>query len=1443
MPGGIGNRTLGLGSSVPTASAPVVPENVGATSSVAEKALNVAATLVNDLMAAAIVGQESTSSTTSTTTPVPTSSFISTAMISTLPPIDELPPVPTQHASVFIYGFCLVMVMTATILGNLLVIISVLRFKALHSAINFLILGLAMADLFVALFVMPYAVYVYVQGGYWFLGPLMCDVYSASDVACSTASILLLAVISFDRYRAVSRPIQYSRQSQNIRRVVVILIAIWLISLALASPIVLGVNYRPPDASPYECRFYNPEFSIGSSIVSFVIPCFIVLFVYIRIMVALRKRERAAKMRRVANTKETNKVGDMTADDNDAGQIVAAPGKLNDRFGYSATARLKWTVEKAYESLDEIAALLRAVNVLMLALPTIQQRMRRFDRHQRAVHEAGDSFGRAFLLQSIYVGLGGGKNKASNSVPARSSVPAISSSTLMPISPTNTRTRRASRAISPASITSATHALTSAFIDGSTPLVVGDSVSNNENGEVPTSGRKCRFSNVEVNEYEVEIDSEDESLESEYSEDEDEELYTSEEDDDFDLLDHRPNSARTFMARVGCGITNAVSVIGARPRLSLAEPSLKRFVPSRKFGVDQAPRSARGSFLGQSTPQALGLSSLMPLLASHESFRRCSDTISQNIRSNSTAGCDTSRSAPTAPSSSFAAENGQLYSGRSQGLLRPFSTSPTSNRFALPSAPRTSPAVLDPESIENLMEDEELKSPTEVFTFSATLSPSATARSELSFPSDRVEANRSDELILNVANIANQTQFVLDSKHSTQNFVLPPAATTTTTLGATTSTPLVSPTTPPPPSLDEQSMASERPSSTARRCRAHRERIWAARERFFRNATDPVLHDHSPLMLRRFVLDVSNDPPRNGRRRKRNVARKSPSAPDLGLAKAKGQHGTHLRARRIATIAADEHDVASSSPMSSSGSLSENLHVITNDFASEAPTSISRKSSELDSANYNHTNESEHPIKSKPSSARDKKSPSVLRNSVRRFKSFHVSPRALVLPSVDVSKATDLFRNISRRSPRLFRPSPTPMSVASFGSAPVQKNMSYTDDMIDNEKAFHGVVRRQSDSITTIVSPKRRNNSMIVHSLSSKPKNEPRQSAPTIVSNVITSRRHPGALTSSTLGELGEELDYVDIDSMHDSQDVRIINRLRQRSPVPYSEETTSSATDVNFTSPLQSIALPPIADENHHALETDDFDANRPFTSTNLPPSALVIRNSTANLTDAIPRKSSRTNGRNANRDDASSPSVTFKIPGSDVRPFRRLSSATNVLETSKLLDRPTISTSQSTMPISDAVSPKTSKASLPGRSFSQKTSVHSNGEVKPPEHSSDFSTSQSQGTTTGAAGRSTPMPPKNLESKLKMVKRAINRKESSLKRKVSFLVCWVPFFALNILNAVCVKFDEPACQVGFGPFFYATCFMNPVIYTIFNTEFRRAFKSLILGRSNARRSRARHV
>lgn len=66
-------------------------------------------------------------------------------------------------------------------------------------------------------------------------------------------------------------------------------------------------------------------------------------------------------------------------------------------------------------------------------------------------------------------------------------------------------------------------------------------------------------------------------------------------------------------------------------------------------------------------------------------------------------------------------------------------------------------------------------------------------------------------------------------------------------------------------------------------------------------------------------------------------------------------------------------------------------------------------------------------------------------------------------------------------------------------------------------------------------------------------------------------------------------------------------------------------------------------------------------------------------------------------------------------------------------------------------------------------------------------------------------------------------------------FLICWVPFFTCNILEAVCIKLESDSCRPGNMLFNLTTwlgyinsCF-NPFIYTIFNLKFRKAFKKLL--------------
>ncbi|XP_045773792.1 dopamine D2-like receptor [Maniola jurtina] len=174
-----------------------------------------------------------------------------------------------------------------TLFGNVLVIISVARERSLQTATNYFIVSLAVADLLVAVVVMPFGVY-YLFNGVWGLPPVVCDCYIAIDVTCSTSSIFNLVAISVDRYIAVTQPIKYAKHKSNARVWVMIAVA-WLVSGAIGSPVVLGLN-NTPDRSPNQCLFNSTDYVIYSSLGSFYIPCFIMMFLYYRIFKAIRQR-------------------------------------------------------------------------------------------------------------------------------------------------------------------------------------------------------------------------------------------------------------------------------------------------------------------------------------------------------------------------------------------------------------------------------------------------------------------------------------------------------------------------------------------------------------------------------------------------------------------------------------------------------------------------------------------------------------------------------------------------------------------------------------------------------------------------------------------------------------------------------------------------------------------------------------------------------------------------------------------------------------------------------------------------------------------------------------------------------------------------------------------------------------------------------------------------
>jgi hypothetical protein len=86
----------------------------------------------------------------------------------------------------------------ATVFGNILVVMSVVREKNLRTVTNYFVVSLAIADLIVATAVMPFAVYYEVTKR-WNISKVLCDAWVATDVMGSTASILNLVAIAIDR--------------------------------------------------------------------------------------------------------------------------------------------------------------------------------------------------------------------------------------------------------------------------------------------------------------------------------------------------------------------------------------------------------------------------------------------------------------------------------------------------------------------------------------------------------------------------------------------------------------------------------------------------------------------------------------------------------------------------------------------------------------------------------------------------------------------------------------------------------------------------------------------------------------------------------------------------------------------------------------------------------------------------------------------------------------------------------------------------------------------------------------------------------------------------------------------------------------------------------------------------------------------------------------------
>ncbi|XP_053495090.1 trace amine-associated receptor 13c-like [Ictalurus furcatus] len=180
---------------------------------------------------------------------------------------------------------CSAAVVLLTVCGNLLVIISVLHFKQLHTATNMLVLSLAVSDFLVGAFVML-PILIWTIESCWIFGRDFCISFWLISYFITVSSIYNIVLIAVDRYLALSNPFLYMNMSVCEDH--------WYCNCM--SLLYYNGNFMGSVMCPGDCFiFLNDVWSVIDLIFSFIFPLSVIIILYTRVFVIAKKHATAIR--------------------------------------------------------------------------------------------------------------------------------------------------------------------------------------------------------------------------------------------------------------------------------------------------------------------------------------------------------------------------------------------------------------------------------------------------------------------------------------------------------------------------------------------------------------------------------------------------------------------------------------------------------------------------------------------------------------------------------------------------------------------------------------------------------------------------------------------------------------------------------------------------------------------------------------------------------------------------------------------------------------------------------------------------------------------------------------------------------------------------------------------------------------------------------------------